>query len=701
MVCAFSYPAILILLLQNGYITGLTSWPDGKYGLLKPTTGCPEEWTDKEWKKTRVKYKYGNNRWSYRLEYRGLTDRGFIFQTTDDNYPNIEASQTLNMEEYVDPDFVLRYFCVKRTEVKPSSIKWPPGQYCIYERGKQPGGRIRMYDMDYSYRHSTKYVKDFTDNWYHSINLHFSCQTSGNEKIPISLPITKPFYLLPYGSRDCQQVEWMVATTEWIKYHTGNYKDRSYQKSGTAVPFYEIGDIKNKGITMYYCYYESCNYTLTNTTGVFQSPGFPGEYPDGQLCSWRIMVPDNHTLHVHFTNFSLYEYDKDCLQLYENNSRIFKHRQAFFGQQPPFTITATSDVMFVFRSDEENNSTGFRANYTMFKTPERTTTAPPKPPTTTTLPTTTTQSTTKLITTQPTTTKQPTTKRPSTTEATTTFPTTPNINSTANETVQCIPITTKNKSYNKDNIHSLKKTCFCDETWRIVIMVLPLVVFILIVLVIIDIFCRCRSIKALQKGTSGSSVDDGMVVNPTYEQGNIIIDQSTGATTDVSTVNTVDEQPQSRDEPPDYEDVDYTQLNEVPHPRRSTKRQECHALEPIGYDTPDVFYHVLEPPNIESSDGPQCYATNHSGKEASSVFYHVLEPPEIESDGPQFHAPEPVGNGAPEVSYHTLESPTALNRPTYQNLSEVNHYTLNPLYESAENSAPLVEANKLYDNSIA
>ncbi|XP_031566192.1 uncharacterized protein LOC116301294 [Actinia tenebrosa] len=157
----------------------------------------------------------------------------------------------------------------------------------------------------------------------------------------------------------------------------------------------------------------------------------------------------------------------------------------------------------------------------------------------------------------------------------------------------------------------------------------------------------------------------------TYERGDIILDQTTDTPTDASTVNTVDDQPQSRDEPPDYEDVDYTRLNEVPPPRRSIKRQECHALEPVGYDTPDVFYHVLEHPNIESSDGLQCYAR------------------------------EPHSNGSSEVFYHTLDSPTDLNRPTNQNLFEVNHYTLKPVYESAENSAPLVEANKLYDNSIA
>ena len=81
------------------------------------------------------------------------------------------------------------------------------------------------------------------------------------------------------------------------------------------------------------------------------------------------MVPDNHILHVRFTHFSLYQYDKDCLQLYENESGIFKPRQAFFGYQDAFNVTTNNEALFVFRSDEANNSTGFRAEYEVLKIP--------------------------------------------------------------------------------------------------------------------------------------------------------------------------------------------------------------------------------------------------------------------------------------------------------------------------------------------
>ncbi|XP_031566202.1 uncharacterized protein LOC116301306, partial [Actinia tenebrosa] len=374
--------ALLLFLFQAVDLEGLTSWPGGKYGMLKPTTGCPEEWTKKNWKYTKViNWRYRN--WYYM--YMGWTDKGYVLQETKANYPNNTSSDILHIQGHVGPNSVLRYFCVKRTYVNwLSPIEWPQGRYCIHQNGNHhsvPRGIIYMlYDTDDNNNHVTQYVDDFIGYWGNSIKMWFSCQTSGDKKIPISLPITKPFYLLPYGSRDCQQVKWMVATTERIKYHTRNYKGHKQNGFGyETVPYHEIGDINDKGITMYYCYYKSCNYTLTDKKGVFQSPRFPGKYPDGQLCSWRIIVPDNHTLLVRFTNFSLHESAKpDNLTFLTFVDGSFHLNDTFHGHHnQPFTITATNDVLFEFLTNEEGHSTGFRAEYTVFKTPETTPSSPP------------------------------------------------------------------------------------------------------------------------------------------------------------------------------------------------------------------------------------------------------------------------------------------------------------------------------------
>ena len=115
-------------------------------------------------------------------------------------------------------------------------------------------------------------------------------------------------------------------------------------------------------------FFKGCDYTLRDKEGVFQSPSFPGQYPDGQLCSWRIMVPDNHTLHVRFTHFSMNGSDvDDYLQFFIMMNGTHQINETFYGVKQPFNVTATSEVKFLFRSDEDSNSYGFRAEYHVFR----------------------------------------------------------------------------------------------------------------------------------------------------------------------------------------------------------------------------------------------------------------------------------------------------------------------------------------------
>jgi hypothetical protein len=158
-------------------------------------------------------------------------------------------------------------------------------------------------------------------------------------------------------------------------------------------------------------------------------------------------------------------------------------------------------------------------------------------------------------------------------------------------------------------------------------------------------------------------------------------------------LNTGVDQPLSRDEPPDYEDLDYSQLIVTPRPNMDIENPECYALEPVGNNVPEVVYHVLEGP--DSIENPECHALEPVGNNVPEVVYHVLEEPDsIET--PECYALEPVGNNAPEVVYHVLEEPD-FNEPTYQNVTVQPKITLNPLYEPAASSAPFVEANVLYD----
>ncbi|XP_031550763.1 uncharacterized protein LOC116288154 [Actinia tenebrosa] len=183
------YSVVLLLLHQPGDITASLRWPGGIYGLPKPKSGCPEEW--------------GKNRWE---------ENGAMYQKTTQGRTSNDKSNDLHLAGYVKPREVKINFCISKTN--PAGRQpWPKGEYCIYSRHRirsMVWGFIRMYDVGSKTSASNTCSNTFFEvKWYHYnrksylYSVHFKCQTRGNKKIPISLPITKPFYLLPYGSRDC------------------------------------------------------------------------------------------------------------------------------------------------------------------------------------------------------------------------------------------------------------------------------------------------------------------------------------------------------------------------------------------------------------------------------------------------------------------------------------------------------------------
>ncbi|KAK3752647.1 hypothetical protein QZH41_000998 [Actinostola sp. cb2023] len=87
--------------------------------------------------------------------------------------------------------------------------------------------------------------------------------------------------------------------------------------------------------------FTGCNITLSERKGVFQSPGFPGKYPDGQLCSWTLRVPANHSVLVHFTHFSLdveSGNDTDVVELYRPINDSFQLSLLISNQGHEFII---------------------------------------------------------------------------------------------------------------------------------------------------------------------------------------------------------------------------------------------------------------------------------------------------------------------------------------------------------------------------
>lgn len=129
---------------------------------------------------------------------------------------------------------------------------------------------------------------------------------------------------------------------------------------------------------------------MSTKIGSFQSPGYPDNYTDGQLCSWKIRVPLNDTVLVSFTTFSMEtNSNNDSLEYYTKYNGSYELVHRYHGDDIPAVVMSESiDVMFVFRSDNEYNSYGFRADYEIFPTKgEQTQKTQPPENTTTNVPT--------------------------------------------------------------------------------------------------------------------------------------------------------------------------------------------------------------------------------------------------------------------------------------------------------------------------
>ncbi|XP_031566190.1 uncharacterized protein LOC116301292 [Actinia tenebrosa] len=333
---------------------------------------------------------------------------------------------------------------------------------------------------------------------------------------------------------------------------------------------------------MYYCYYQSCNYTLTDKKGVFQSPGFPGKYPDGQLCSWRIMVPDNHTVRVHFTHFSLDENDtQDVLEWYKSINSSFQLKETLHGFIQPFTLTETSDLLFKFVSNEEGHTLGFRAEYTVF-IPGETTLEPPS--------------------------STPEASNSPTTNTNTPIP-----------TEHISEITTESTMSRNRTAFALEAQC--KGVGTIVVIVIPLACVVFVVIVIIIVVYRYR--LARSKGEKKEErIEDKIAANPIYDQGDILLTERGSITTINTTMDfnggqmyqtlshdqkttTNDEyhsdcqmyQSLSRDQKPGCDG-----RKEMDDPSTDFGRPTYHELEPVDHKVPDVVYGVLEGP--DPNDGP-------------------------------------------------------------------------------------------------
>ncbi|KAK3711939.1 hypothetical protein QZH41_009437, partial [Actinostola sp. cb2023] len=120
------------------------------------------------------------------------------------------------------------------TNMKAGFIQWDDEQSEIDLLNKHQGD---LPDGDYSDSHT---------------KINYCCMTKGNVNNPIQLPALKPFYLLSYGSAQCQKVAGTRVTSEFIK-----FDDDDQANTDAAYGAHPYGPSEDPfNLKIYYCYYE-------------------------------------------------------------------------------------------------------------------------------------------------------------------------------------------------------------------------------------------------------------------------------------------------------------------------------------------------------------------------------------------------------------------------------------------------------------
>eukprot|EP00794_Sanderia_malayensis_P012753 gene12753-14060_t len=206
-----------------------TDWPSGTYALPRPVDGCPVDWKE-----------------------------GMRYQDSENMLNTNNKSASYHLSGSVNKHGVRQEFCTKTDDAK-NGITWPTGQYCIYKYGYAcPEGLVEGWvfwddENDEMIDASNLYGGYVPSGIYEADTLIYTCcRIDGDKNIPISLPTAIPFYLLAYGSADCQKVIGATSTQEFVKWDDedkGNRNDNS-----RVVPF----DVKKNrwNTKIYYCYYQ-------------------------------------------------------------------------------------------------------------------------------------------------------------------------------------------------------------------------------------------------------------------------------------------------------------------------------------------------------------------------------------------------------------------------------------------------------------
>ncbi|XP_046841756.1 uncharacterized protein LOC124435755 isoform X2 [Xenia sp. Carnegie-2017] len=348
------YTKILITLLLNEVLvsemlTSRVEWPLGSYTLPKPKSGCPNT-ASLTWKEA----------WRFQdLENDARQESNF--------------STHFHMDANLRNNDIKRSFCTSLNEnvLEP----WPKGSYCIYRNSNycppdMKEGYIEFFDEqtnnsnkihNYFYLPDGLYFGPFT-------RLLFCCKTAGSWYQSIELPTENPFYLMPYGSQNCQRVKGAISSLEHIIYDTEDNQNWDEYTGAHA----HLEELSQSLLKVYYCYYEGCQHDLRRENGSFSSTNFANNsYPNFQQCSWSINVNSSRHILLEFLTLHIPNCHENYLDIYEGNNTLVQAVR-FCGANATSGVkyeSATNHLIIFLQSGNNSafgNTLKFHAKYETF-----------------------------------------------------------------------------------------------------------------------------------------------------------------------------------------------------------------------------------------------------------------------------------------------------------------------------------------------
>ena len=111
-------------------------------------------------------------------------------------------------------------------------------------------------------------------------------------------------------------------------------------------------------INLYFFYpLSACNERLTNKTGYFFSPSYPGHSLDDIFCRWLITVPPRHIIRLKFQEFRLRDHptcDKCFVEVFDGSERTRPSLGKFCGYLFPPDLLSSSNHFTILLSCQGN-----------------------------------------------------------------------------------------------------------------------------------------------------------------------------------------------------------------------------------------------------------------------------------------------------------------------------------------------------------